>query len=168
MSTQTTDFPLAPALQAVLDLFSAELSAVRFPDIDQQVLQESAQRVQAAAAEQARLEAQLQAAREARQEAEEALLGRCQRALAYARVFAEDDPELGRRLEALSLPRGRGKAPPEAEGRPERRRGRRAAASGGLFVEVAVAEPGELPPRPFEVDGARAFLERPPEAEARP
>jgi ElaB/YqjD/DUF883 family membrane-anchored ribosome-binding protein len=142
MNTQTTDSPIAPPVQAVLDLFSSDLAGVRFPDMDREVLEEAARRAHEAAAEQARLEAQLQAAREALQESQDALLQKCQRALAYARVFAEDDPELGRKLEAVALPRGRGKAalsggPPEGEARVERRRGRRTAAQGGagLFLE---------------------------------
>lgn len=136
-----SDSPIPQTAQLVLDFFDNELAGVRFPDVDQAVLQEAADRVTALAEEQARAEAALQAAREALQEGQDQLLARCQRALSYARIYAEDDPDLSRRLEAVTIQRGaRVRAATEApEGKPAPRRGRRpsaVAADGALFAEV--------------------------------
>ena len=97
--------PIASSLQAVLDLYEGELGDLKFPDLDQAVLQEAALIVHEKAEAQARAEAALLSAREALQESQEALLHRCQRAMAYARVYAEDNAELLARLEGIELPR---------------------------------------------------------------
>lgn len=134
MSTKNS--PIPPAAQRVLDFFDNELVEARFPDVDQGLLQEAADRVTALAEEVGKAEAALLAAQRALQEGQEALVGKCQRALAYARIYAEEDGDLSRRLEAISLPRvsGGGGGKGATEGKPGRK-GRRAADSGGLFAE---------------------------------
>lgn len=136
------DSPINPGLQAVIELFDTELGALKFPDVDQAVLREAAARVMTQAEVVAAAEQALATAREGLGDAQEALLGKCQRALAYARVYAEEDRELSRRLEAISLPRPRTKAAPTspfetAEPRAGRRGRRSAPTSGPLFVEPA-------------------------------
>ncbi|XXF78435.1 hypothetical protein P2318_01380 [Myxococcaceae bacterium GXIMD 01537] len=105
MSDAFENDPIPPALQALLELFHQELAQVKFPDVDGAVLREAAARVRERAEEVARAQAALEAARQALQETQEALLQKGQRALAYARVFAEDDAELSTKLDAVSLPR---------------------------------------------------------------
>ena len=53
-------------------------------------------------------EATLLAMREALQDSLETLQHKCQRALAYARVYAEDSPDLLSKLETVELQRPRG------------------------------------------------------------
>ena len=97
--------PISPAMRALLEVFSTELSEVKFPDVDAEVLEEAASRVRAQAEAVAKAQAALEAARQVLAEGQEALVQKGQRALAYARVFAEEDAELSTKLEAISLPR---------------------------------------------------------------
>jgi hypothetical protein len=94
-----------PAVQALLDLFATSLADVRFADVDGPSLARCASEVEAAAQAEAVARAALDAAHLALQEKQEALLQRAQRALAYARVYAESDPGLSASLEAIGLPR---------------------------------------------------------------
>jgi hypothetical protein len=99
------DATIASPIQVLLDLFATDLAEVKFPALDRAVLTETAAQVQIAAAELQQAEAALEVARSALSEHQELLLQRALRALAYARVFAEDRPELSSKLEAISLPR---------------------------------------------------------------
>jgi multidrug efflux pump subunit AcrA (membrane-fusion protein) len=92
-------------IQTLLDLFTTSLADVRFADLDGQTLASSAAEVEAAAKSVAVAQAALDAAREVLQSRQDALLQRAQRALAYARVYAESDEALSRRLDAVTLPR---------------------------------------------------------------
>lgn len=96
---------ISPALRALLELFATDLADVKFPDVDTAVLGESAAHVREKAEAVARAQAALDAARQELNESQESLLQKGQRALAYAKVFAEDDGELGAKLEAIHLPR---------------------------------------------------------------
>lgn len=147
--------PISPALQDLLKLFGQELATVKFPDLDRKVLEEAAARVREQAEAVAQAQAALEAARQGLYESQEALLQKGQRALAYARIFAEEDVELSAKLDGISLPRPVRKAP-RAEGataldapaaaqsdeNAPRRRGRppKARASAPLFAEGASPE----------------------------
>ena len=97
-------------IQSLLDLFSTALADVRFADVNGQTLARVAADVEAAVAVVSSAEAALGSARDALQERQEALLQQAQRALAYARVYAESDEALTERLSAIALPRGTRKA----------------------------------------------------------
>ena len=155
MSDTFENDPISPALQTLLELFHQELQKVKFPDVDGAVLGEAAARVRGRAEEVARAQAALEAARQSLYESQEALLQKGQRALAYARVFAEDDAELSAKLDAVSLPRpvrraARVDGAPVAEAAPvseensPKRRGRppkaRPANGASLFSEGASPE----------------------------
>lgn len=136
------DSAINPGVQAVVELFDTDLLTLKFPDVDQAVLREAAERVLAQAETVAAAEQALALAREGLSDAQEVLLNKCQRALAYARVYAEEDRELSRKLDAISLPRPRTKAAPPsttetAEPKPGRRGRRSAPTSGPLFLEPA-------------------------------
>jgi hypothetical protein len=88
---------IPPPIQTILDLFDSHLADVRFGDIAAEV-QATADVVTAA-------QVALDSARIALHERQEALLLLAQRALAYARVYAEADESLSARLEAVTLPR---------------------------------------------------------------
>jgi hypothetical protein len=94
-----------PAVQALLELFATSLADVRFADVDGSSLARCAAEVEGAAQAEAVARTALDAAHLALQEKQEALLQRAQRALSYARVYAENDPTLTASLEAIGLPR---------------------------------------------------------------
>jgi len=100
----TTD-AISPPIQSLLDLFTTSLADVRFADLDGQTLARLAAGVSAAADTVAAAQSALDAARETLNERQETLLHQSQRALAYARVFAESDDALTAQLEAIALPR---------------------------------------------------------------
>lgn len=96
---------LSPPIQSVLELFKGPLSGVRFADIDATGLASLAEEVEAAASEVQRQEAQLAELRQGLAQRQEALLVLAQQALAYARVYAENDEPLLEELNRISLPR---------------------------------------------------------------
>jgi hypothetical protein len=103
------------AVQAVLELFKGPLADVRFADVDASGLETVAVEVERAAAAVQEQEAHLAALRLSLGERQEALLSLAQKALAYARVYAESDDALSARLNAISLPRA---AKPRKSARP--------------------------------------------------
>jgi hypothetical protein len=99
--------PIPPAIETIIELFTSELSSVRFADLDGATLAQLATDAQAAADAVTVAQAALDGARHALQERQDALLTEAQRALAYAKVYAESDEALSARLEAIALPRAR-------------------------------------------------------------
>jgi hypothetical protein len=89
----------------LLDLFAHSLAEVRFGDLDAAALTSLAAEVSAAAEEVAAAESALETARAALAARQETLLVQANRALAYARVFAEADEPLLARVNAIVLPR---------------------------------------------------------------
>jgi hypothetical protein len=136
---------ISPQIQAVLDLFSSSsLTDVRFGDVDAQSLARIAIDVQSEADAVASAQAALDAARATLHEREEALLHHAQRALAYARVYAETDETLSARLEAITLPR-----PP-----------RRARTDGDALILAPDPQPAPRPRgRPRKVIASEPMLE---------
>ncbi len=90
--------PLSPLAREVLALFSEALSEVRFPDIDAAVLASGAEGLRAVQRDVEILEIRLDAAREIVAAQSEALNAQAQRALAYARVYADTAPDVARRV----------------------------------------------------------------------
>lgn len=115
MTTTTTTpqipDPIPAPIQSLLAIFGDYLADVRFPDVDAEVLGGAADEVRRLAQEVARAEAVLEAARAALADGQEVLLARSQRALAYARIFAEDDAALSARLDGVGLPRAARRVP---------------------------------------------------------
>lgn len=153
MFDATENDPISPAMRALLEVFSTDLSEVKFPDVDGEVLEEAASRVKAQAEAVAQAQAALEAARQALGESQEALLQKGQRALAYARVFAEEDAALSTKLEAISLPKAGRKlarpdgsvaaeAPAQNDENAPKRRGRppKSRPSAPLFAEGSAPE----------------------------
>jgi hypothetical protein len=97
--------PVPVPVQTILDLFINLLGDVRFADVDAKTLEQFATDVRSAADVVASAELALDAARAVLQEKQDGLLQYAQRALAYARVYAENDEALSARLEAITLPR---------------------------------------------------------------
>ena len=105
---------IAPEVAKLVHLFSAQAN-LKFPDLDASVLHEAIARVKERHLEVARAEAVLMVSRAACEEDQELLLKLAQRAHAYLKVYAEADPALGERVEAISLPRLKVKARPASE-----------------------------------------------------
>ncbi len=121
--------PLSDSLKALLGLFESDLRDLKFPDVDAELLADTARAVLAAAEEVAEAESTLDAARTELQRRQEALLQKGQRALAYARVWAEEQPEVLEKLALINLPRPPRRASSEggvsvADAAPPKRRGR--------------------------------------------
>ncbi|MGA9523766.1 MAG: hypothetical protein WBV82_20055 [Myxococcaceae bacterium] len=116
-----SDNPVSPAIESLIELFRTELGEVRFPDVDGDSLSAAASEVRDASCEVVRAEEALAAAMRELAQRQDQLLQKSQRALAYARIFAEENPELLARLDTVQLPRaGRDSAEPAVV----RRRGR--------------------------------------------
>lgn len=98
---------LIPAGAGALVALFEERADLKFPELDAEVLREAVSEVDQAFKAAERLEAELERAREALAVRQEAFLAKAQRALAYAKVFAEEDPALADRLAQVILPRGR-------------------------------------------------------------
>lgn len=142
LPTTVKDDPISPALRELLAVFDDTLHDVKFPDVDNDALVASAAQVEQRFADMKRLEAALEDARKKLDESQETLLGKAQRAVAYARVYADGDVLLTSRLESISLPRQRpaksttttataaGEAAPKKRGRPPKN----AAADSTLFT----------------------------------
>jgi hypothetical protein len=96
---------VSPAVQAVLQLFQGPLASLRFADVDGAGLAQLATEVDSAASAVELQEAKLAELRQTLAQRQEALLVQAQRALAYARVYAEHDAELTEQLSLISLPR---------------------------------------------------------------
>lgn len=107
---------IAPAVMELVDVFEERAAELKFPDLDAKTLGAAVKEVEAAVADVQRLEAELERARELLSGKQEALLGKSQRALAYARVYAEEDPELSERLAKVLLPRPRKSSAPRTDG----------------------------------------------------
>lgn len=99
--------PISGALRDLLAVFADALGDVKFPDVDARALGTQAKQIEERFGEVRRAEAALVEARRKLGEAQDGLLQRAQRALAYARVFADGDPTLTARLDAIALPRAR-------------------------------------------------------------
>jgi hypothetical protein len=96
---------IPPPVRSLLDLFATALSEVRFADLDAQTLARAAADVESAAADVATAQAMLDRARNGLREQHELLIQCAQRALAYARVYAENDASLAERIESIALPK---------------------------------------------------------------
>jgi hypothetical protein len=140
---------LSPSIQSVLELFKGPLRSIRFADIDADGLANLAAEVEAAASEVQRHEEKLAELRHGLAQRQEALLLLAQRALAYARVYAEDDEPLLEALNGIALPRAAKSRKPTAKAA-----GARDAAAQELPVapaeESVESEPQAMPPEPVE------------------
>jgi hypothetical protein len=96
---------LSPSVQAVVQLFEGPLAGVRFADIEGSSLGRLATEVEEAARQVQAHEAQLGELRQLLAQRQEALLTLAQRALSYARVYAEGDDSLSAELARIALPR---------------------------------------------------------------
>ncbi|HET7539881.1 MAG TPA: hypothetical protein VFK05_08415 [Polyangiaceae bacterium] len=106
---------LSPSIQAVLELFQGPLAELRFAEVDAAALNESASEVEKLASAVAEQEARLTELRQSLTDRQDALLLLAQRALAYARIYAEHEPELSEQLSRITLPKASKPRKPNAK-----------------------------------------------------
>jgi hypothetical protein len=110
------------SMLAVVELFRGPLKGVVFPGVDATVLQTAVENIERSTAAIATAQAELEAAQNALVEQQNALFVKVHQAMAYARVFAETNPELMSELERISLPKRNTSTPrSSAEKAPEER-----------------------------------------------
>jgi multidrug efflux pump subunit AcrA (membrane-fusion protein) len=90
----------------VIDLYSEELAEVRFPDLDLSALLYAQAELHAAQLEVERVEAELADQRAELEVRSQALVAKAERALAYARIFAQGDEQLAPRLAEIGRRKG--------------------------------------------------------------
>lgn len=94
--------PVPAHARAVIDVFATHLAKVQFPDVDTAALRKLADEVRAEASAVARARDALTAALAASDARVAALTGACARAVAYAKVFSEAQPERRAIADALA------------------------------------------------------------------
>jgi hypothetical protein len=103
MSQELIEDPVPESIKELLSLFREELSAVSFPDISADVLEQYAEQVRSKALELQDAQAKVASIKESLDASQNDLLQKAIRGLAYAKVFAEDREELMERLSSISL-----------------------------------------------------------------
>lgn len=155
---------ISPPIQALLELFDTALSDVRFADLDAAALAALAAQVNAAAEGVAAKQAALEEANASLLERQNVLLQQAQRALAYARVYAENDFELRAKLDAIALPRAPRRpradpsspsAEPERAAKAERERIAPPEAGEGEHEQVETKANASLPTRKKKRESAQ-------------
>ena len=97
------DDPISTPIKEMLTIFKNDLSSVTFPDVSQSILETLVEEVRKNATELEAANAQVIAAREILEASQNDLLQKCLRALAYAKVYAEDKEELLESISKISL-----------------------------------------------------------------
>lgn len=92
-------------IRELVQLFEGPLQTVAFPGLEDKALAQLAAGVDRGAEEVARLEAELAQAKLVLEEQRSALLAKSHRALSYAKVYAEDQPEISAQLDRIVLPK---------------------------------------------------------------
>jgi hypothetical protein len=87
----------------VLDLFEGPLKGVSFPGINLEAFEGTFRKVEEQAKEVEKAQAALETARGALQGAHQEVLQHAKRALAYAWVYADGNPELLAKLDGIQL-----------------------------------------------------------------
>ena len=133
-----TSFEIPESIEKLVELFTQKLANVEFPGAGTTVLTQAIDAARAAADRLAVAEAAAHAERAALAEAEAELMRKAQRALAYARIYAEEAPALGTLLDAIVLrPEVAATAVPEPR---KRGRPRKVASGTPLFALSVPAE----------------------------
>jgi len=103
MKDEIIENPIPISVQELLKVFKEDLSAVAFPDVSFKVLEALSQDVEKNAKELAKTRELAKAAEEALDASQNELLQKSLRAIAYAKVFAEDKSELLDKLSQINL-----------------------------------------------------------------
>jgi ElaB/YqjD/DUF883 family membrane-anchored ribosome-binding protein len=137
--------PITPSVKALVDLFKNELSAVTFPGVDGALLEQLLADVQKYTDAVLKAEAAVDSARAALRESEEALAIKSQKALAYARVYAEDRPDIAAKVDFVARVAGVAPTPSDTPKR-ERDGGSDAPKRRGRKPRATAAESSDATP----------------------
>lgn len=120
--SNSTDSParIPESVRAIVNLFGDPLADVRFPDIDRDRLLAAVAEVEQRSSDLQHALETVQAARTELEAAQSELHELARRAHAYARVFAEGDPELTERVARIAIAE-QVPAPKRKRGRPRKR-----------------------------------------------
>lgn len=128
-----TEDPIPKPVLDLIAVFREKLPSVVFPDVSLEVIEGLAERVRESSANVEEAQHRLDVAKEEFAQSIEELQQKSGRALAYAKVFAEGQEELGKQLAAINLlkpARAPRRSSPERE-RPDAPQTRRPRASHG-------------------------------------
>ncbi len=103
MKDEVIENPIPAPIRELLKVFKEELSAVAFPDVSFKVLESLSQVVENNAKELEKAQEAAKAAEEALESSQNELLLKSSRAIAYAKVFAEDKAELLDKLSQINV-----------------------------------------------------------------
>jgi hypothetical protein len=120
--SNSTDSParIPESVRAVVNLFGEPLAGVRFPDIDRDRLLAAVAEVEQRSTDLQRALAAVQATRAELEASQAELHELARRAHAYARVFADGDPELAERVAGIAITE-QAPSPKRKRGRPRKR-----------------------------------------------
>ncbi len=124
MSVEITEDPIPQAVKEFLVVFKEDLAGVSFPDVSVEILEKLSEEIHDKTVQLQEALALVSAAQEALENAQNELIQKANRGLAYAKVFAEGKDELAEKLSRLSLGKP-GRAPKKNSGeQPEPKRSR--------------------------------------------
>ena len=103
MKKTSTMIPIPPNVAEVLAVFTDELQKVVFPDVSAESLKKLSDQVNDKVKLVGKVATALAAAQEELEKSQQDLAKQAAHALAYARIYAEDKPELAQRLNAINL-----------------------------------------------------------------
>ncbi len=126
----------------LLQLFETDLQGIAFPDVDASRLQQEVERCRTQAVAVDELAANLAAAREELASYQAGLKALGKKAIAYAKVYAADNPELRSKLEAMGGDKRRGprSTKRDEQGRPRGKRAKKTAAASDKGMTAAQAK----------------------------
>lgn len=103
MTIELLEDPIAEPVKEVIALFNAELTSVSFPELNAEILNTFVEQVKNKALELQELQAKVLNAKESLEASQNELIQKATRALAYAKVYAEDKEQLLKKLSAINL-----------------------------------------------------------------
>ena len=140
MAKKTVKCSAVPGpIEALVEVFSSELSDVEFPGVNAERLATLAAELQATADALAEAEEVLGRARTAHLTARDALAAAADRGIAYARVYASDDDALSATLAAIPLGRSRRAKAPK-----DKRRVKRAPPKPEPVAQLPISKKGRV------------------------
>lgn len=147
MKKNDTATPIPANVTAVMTVFAEQLEKVAFPDVSSATLKELADKVHAKVEQVQKAESALESAQDKLAASQQELTALAARALAYAKIYAEDKPALAKQLSEINL-----RAPKAAKKTRSKSSGPKAAKpakdKGGKSDKTEMPEKAEKPEKP--------------------
>lgn len=103
MTQELIEDPIPEPIKELISVFREELSAVSFPDISADILDQFAEQVRSKALELQEAQARVASIKESLDASQNELLQKAIKGLSYAKLFAEDREGLVNKLSSISL-----------------------------------------------------------------